>query len=186
MTVRGITKVVDTLQDRSIRALLSGLWAAPWQVILGVSFLAGMGSGWTVLLRPSSMLSPFLAAITMMLATYAGWYAWAFFTHLADMVFFGKHGSYQDTLDCFGQVYVLQVLSSLTFAGPLGWMWTWVASYLTVAAWGVAGPRRLGMKSWQAIVAATVGLLLWLACLAAVTLLVTKDGMYVGIGAFLA
>jgi hypothetical protein len=42
------------------------------------------------------------------------------------------------------------------------------------------------MRTWQAMVAAALGMLLWLACLLALTLVLVWDGTYLGIGAFLA
>ena len=169
-----------------IRTVLHHVHVAPWQVVAVVSCGAGIGSGWTTLAREARVPSPFLAAITMMVAAFVGWYAWAFFTHLVDSALFGRHSDYQGTLEAFARAYVFQALSLFTFTHPLGWLWTWVASYFTVVAWGIVGPRRLGMRTYQAIVAATLGMLIWFVCQLAFTLTFTWDGLYVGIGAFLA
>ena len=157
-----------------------------WHMVALVSFFAGVGSGWQVLIFGAELLSPLAAAATMMLATFGGWYAWSFFTYLADNALFGGHSDYRGTLNAFGVAYLYQAICFFTFVRPLGWVWGWVAFYITVAAWGIIGPRRLGMRTWQAIVAATLGMLLWLACLLVLTLVLVVDGMYVGIGAFLA
>jgi hypothetical protein len=182
-----ITKSADVADTRStLRRALGRAHLAPWQVMLIVSTLAGVGSGWTALVRQSNVPSPFLAALTMMLATFAGWYAWSWFTHLADVVLFGGHSDYQGVLDTFWQAYAFQGLSLLTFVEPIGWLWTWVGAYFTIVAWGVIAPRRFGMRSYQAIAAATAGMLVWLACLLVVVLVLKWQGMYLGIGAFLA
>jgi hypothetical protein len=120
---------------------------APWQMVAGVSLVAGVGNGWAVLARQPVMPSPFLSALTMMVAVFAGWYAWAFFTHLVDIVLFGGHSNYADLRDAFAQAYVCQALSFFTFTHPLGFLWFWVAFYLTIMAWGVWGcdPTR---PSW--------------------------------------
>jgi hypothetical protein len=157
-----------------------------WQIVALVSFCAGIGSGWTVLARQAELSSPLVAAITMTLATFAGWYVWGFFTHLTDVVLFGGHSDYWGTLNAFGRAYVFQALFFLTFANPLGWLWGWVALYATVVAWGIVGPRHLGMRTWQAIVAVTLGMLLWLACQLILTLALAWSGPCLGVGAFLA
>jgi hypothetical protein len=159
---------------------------ALWQMVALVSFVAGVGSGWQVLVFRAELLSPLVAAATMMLAMFAGWYVWSFFIYLADNALFGGHSDYQGTLNAFGIAYLHQVLFFFAFTRPLGGLWGWIALYLTVAAWGVIGPRRLGMRTWQAILAATLGMLLWLACLLVATLALVFDGTYIGIGAFLA
>ncbi len=157
-----------------------------WHMVALVSFLAGVGSGWQVLIFRAELLSPLAAAATMMLATFVGWYAWSFFIYLADNALFGGHSDYRGTLNAFGVVYLYQAICFFTFTRPLGWVWGWIAFYATVAAWGIVGPRRLGMRTWQAIVAATLGMLLWLACLLVLTLTLVVDGTFIGIGAFLA
>ena len=81
---------------------------------------------------------------------------------------------------------MLQALPFFVFTHPLGTLWVWVAFHLTIMAWGIVGPRRLGMRTVQAVVAATLGTLVWLACLSVPMLTVTWDGLYVGIGASLA
>lgn len=159
---------------------------ALWQVVALVSLCAAVGSGWTVLARQSELLSPLTAAATMMLVTFAGWYVWGFFTHLSSAVLFGERSDYRETLNAFGRVYVFQALAFFTFTNPLGWLWSWVALYVTVVAWGFVGPRRLGMRTWQAVVAVTLGMLMWLSCLLILTLTLVWDGSYVGVGAFLA
>ena len=159
---------------------------AMWQIMVLVSFVAGVGSGWRILIQQAPLLSPLAASITMMLATFAGWYVWSFFTHLTDLVLFGGHSDYRSTLEAFGRAYIFQALFFLIFTNPLGWLWGWIALYVTVAAWGVVGPRHLGMRTWQAIVAASLGMLLWLACLMLVTMSLVVEGNYLGIGAFLA
>lgn len=170
----------------SLRLALHRVQVLPWQIVVAVSLVAGIGSGWTVLARQAVVPSPFLAATTMMLVTFAGWYVWALGTHLANTALFGRHSSYQGTLDIFAKAYAFQALSFFTFTSPLGWIWTWIAAYLTVVAWAVLGPRHLGMRTWQAIVSVTLGLAVWLACLVGLTMVFTVDGLYMGIGAFLA
>jgi hypothetical protein len=166
-----------------------------WQIVAIVSLAAGIGSGWRVLLLRSEflapvptgdLLSPLTATVTMVLATFAGWYVWGYFTHLFDSVLFGGHSAYRDTLNAFGRAYVFQFLFLFTFTRPLGWLWGWIAMYATVAAWGIIGPRQLGMRTWQAIVSATCGMLVWMACLLLLNITLMLDGGYLGIGAFLA
>ena len=101
---------------------------------------------------------------------------------LTDVVLFGGHTDYRGTLHAFGRAYVFQALLFFSFANPLGGLWAWVALYLTVAAWGIVGPRRLGMRTWQAIAAASLGLLWWLACLLILTLTLDGGGSYIGWG----
>ncbi len=86
----------------------------------------------------------------------------------------------------FAQAYLFQALFLFAFTHPLGFLWVWVATYLTIVAWGVVAPRRLGVRTVQAVVAATQGMLVWLACLAVPMPTVTWDGLHVGIGASLA
>jgi len=179
-------KSMPTLTQTLDRSALGRVQVSPWLVVAGISCVAGVGNGWALLARPTLSPSPFLGALTMMLATFGGWWAWSFFTHLIDGALFGGHGDYRETLAAFAPAYSLQALSFLAFTHPLGWVWTWIATYLTIVAWAIIGPRRLGMRTYQAVVAATLGLLVWLACLLAFTLAFQWDGMYVGIGAFLA
>jgi hypothetical protein len=153
-----------------------------WQVMTLVSFAASVGNGWRILFWQVESPSPFAAATATMLATFAGWYVWGFFTHLTDVVFFGGHADYRGTLDAFGRAYVFQMLLFFSFVNPLGRLWGWIALYLTVAAWGIVGPRQLGMRTWQAVVAATLGLMWWLACLLILTLTLTWDGSIIGWG----
>jgi hypothetical protein len=164
---------------------LGRLQPSLWQVVVAASTVAGVGSGWRVLMTKAAPASPLTVAVAMMLVTYAGWYAWAFFTHLTDAALFGGHGDYRSTLNAFGRAYAFQALFALTFTLPLGWLWGWVALYATVAAWGIVGPRRLGMRTWQAIVSATLGMLIWLACLLVMTLTLVSGGLFLGVGVFL-
>lgn len=150
-----------------------------------VSFAAGVGSGWRVLTHQAPLLPPFKTTATVLLATFAGWYVWGFFTHLTDQVFFGGHSDYRGTLSAFGRVYVFQVLVFFTFTDPLGWLWGWIAFYVTIATWGIIGPRRLGMRAWQALVSATMGALLWLACLLISILTLAGGGTYLRLSALL-
>jgi hypothetical protein len=156
-----------------------------WQVVALVSFAAGVGNGWRVLFLRLETPSPLTAATATMLTTFAGWYVWGFFTHLTDVILFGGHSDYRATLHAFGCAYIFQLLLFFGFVNPLGWLSGWIALYLTVAAWGIIGPRQLGMRSWQAVAAATLGLTWWLACLLILTLTLTRDGSYIGWGAFL-
>jgi hypothetical protein len=170
----------------AIRQISARIWPAPWEMVAFASLVASVGGGWAVLARQAGTPSPFLVALTMMLATFGGWYVWAFFTHLVDTTLFGGHASYQELLDAFAHAYVFQSLSLFAFTFSLGWLWTWAAFYFTIVAWGVVGPRRLGMRTYQAIVSATLGMLMWLACLLVLILVMTRDGLYVDIGAILA
>lgn len=156
-----------------------------WQVMALVSLAAGVGNGWRILFWQVESPSPLTAATATMLATFAGWYVWGFFTHLTDVVLFGGHADYRETLHAFGRAYIFQMLLFLSFANPLGWLWGWIALYLTVAAWGIIGPRQLGMRTWQAVLAAALGLMWWLGCLLILTLTLTRSGLYAGWGAFL-
>ncbi len=184
MLTKDMTRFVQA--PLSLNKVRQRVRPALWHMVALVSFFAGVGSGWQVLIFRAELLSPLVAAATMMLATFVGWYAWSFFIYLADNALFGGHSDYRGTLNAFGVAYLHQAICFFTFTRPLGWAWGWVAFYVTIAAWGVIGPRRLGMRTWQAIVAATLGMLLWLACLLALTLTLVVDGTYVGIGAFLA
>jgi hypothetical protein len=150
-----------------------------------ISVLAGVGSGLAALSAHTQTLSPLWAAGTMTLMAFAGCYLWALFTHLVDRVFFGSQTGYRQTLDVFWKAYAFQALTFLCFTRPLGWLWTWIAAYLTIVAWGFIASRRLGMRPSRAIVTATLGLLVWFACQTAWTLLVKWDGLYLGVGAFL-
>lgn len=51
--------------------------------------------------------------------------------------------------------------------------------------WGIAGPHRPGMRTVQTVVAATLGKLARVVCLSVPMLTVTRDGLYMGIGASL-
>lgn len=186
MMTESMSRFTEMPKVATREALAQLVHPSLWQVIALISFAAGVGSGWRVLVQQADFLSPLVAAITMILATFAGWYTWGFFTYLTDSVLFGGHSDYQGTLNAFGRAYLFQVLFFFVFAKPLGWIWGWVALYLTVVAWGIIGPRKLGMRTWQAIVAVSIGMLLWLACLLILTLTLVWDGYYIGIGAFLA
>jgi hypothetical protein len=50
---------------------------------------------------------------------------------------------------------LFQALSTFAFTHPLDFLWAWVARYLTIMAWGIVGPRRLGTRTVQKVVAAT-------------------------------
>jgi hypothetical protein len=156
-----------------------------WQAVALVSVAAGLGSSWRVMNHQVHQVSPLTAALVTMLTTFVGWFAWGFLTYVADRVLFGGHADYRTTLNEFGKAYLLQVLFALTFFSPLGWLWGWIALFYTVAAFGVVGPRYLGMRTWQAIVASTLGMLVWLGCLLVFTLTLTVDGVFMGVGAFL-
>jgi hypothetical protein len=169
----------------SAREAVHRFQAVPWKTVAVVSLAASIGNGWAAIVRQSRTPSPFMSALTMMLAVFAGWYAWAFFAHLVDKAFFGGHARYSDFLSAFSRAYAFQALSFFAFTHTLGFMWVSVAFFLTIVAWGIVGPRRLGMRTGQAVIAATLGMLVWLACLALLSLTVTWDGLCVGIGAFL-
>ncbi len=185
MLTKGAANGIEMPWRSASVSVLHRLRPSLWHVVLVVSYAAGVGSGWRVLLTQDEQVSPLAVAATMMLVTFAGWYVWGFFTHLIDVALFGGHADFRGTLNAFGRAYVLQALFVLTFTQPLGWLWGWIALYATVAAWGIIGPRHLGMRSWQAIVAASLGLLLWLACLLALSLALVSDGMRLGVGVFL-
>lgn len=182
-----ITKTASSLsQTNSELKVASRILHMPsWLIVMSVGFVAGIGNGWAVISREAAVPSPFLAALTMMLAAFVGWYAWAFFTHLVDKTLFGVSAGYRDTLDTFARAYAFQSLGFFSFV-QVGTIWVWVGAYLTIVAWAIIAPRRLGMRTWQAVVAATLGMLVWLACLLAIVLVFQWDGAYVGIGAFLA
>jgi hypothetical protein len=168
-----------------LESLLQRVWRAPWQIVALVSVAAGIGSGWRASVHQAGLVSPLGAMVTMILATFAGWYIWSFFTHLTDVVIFRGHSDYQGTLNAFGRAYCFQVLFFFTFTNPLGIMWGWIAYYATIAVWGIIGPRHLGMRTWQAILAATLGMLLWMGCLLILTFAFVSNGTYPGVGAFL-
>ena len=186
MLTKDTSKLIRLPVELPAASVLHRLRPANWQLVALTSLCAGIGSGWQVLLSQTELLSPLTAAITMVLATFIGWYAWGFFTYLTDSVLFGGHADFQGTLAAFSRAYLFQALFLFTFTRPLGWLWGWIALYLTIGAWGVIGPRQLGMRSWQAVVVVTVGMLVWLACLLIGTLTLVLDGTYIGVGAFLA
>jgi hypothetical protein len=186
MLNKNMSRLLEIPTGLTREAALARFCPSQWEIVVLVSFCAGLANGWRVLLCQAELLSPITAAVTMTLLTFAGWYVWGFFTHLNDVVLFGGRSDYRGTLKAFGWAYVFQVLFVFSFTRPLGWMWGWIALYATVVAWGIVGPRHLGMRTWQAMVAAALGMLLWLACLLAVTLVLVWDGTYLGIGAFLA
>lgn len=186
MITKDTSKLIHVPVDLSAANVLRRLRPADWQLVALVSLCAGIGSGWQVLLSQTEFLSPLTAAVTMVLATFVGWYAWGFLTYLTDSVLFGGHSDFQSTLAAFSRAYLFQALFLLTFTRPLGWLWGWIALYLTIGAWAIIGPRQLGMRSWQAVVVATVGMVVWLACLLIGTLTLVWHGSYIGVGAFLA
>jgi hypothetical protein len=174
------------LQSRSSFAwLLRHLRPSLWQWVLVASYAAGVGVGWRALLTRGEQASPLQATATMMVLTFAGWYVWGFFTHVVDKALFRGPSDYLATLDAFGRAYVFQALFLLAFTRPLGWLWGWIALYATVAAWGIIGPRHLGMRTRQALLAVTLGLFMWLACLSLLSLLLNGDGLVLGVGIFL-
>jgi hypothetical protein len=164
--------------------LLRHLRPAMWQWVLVTSYAAGVGMGWRTLLMQDEGSSPLHAAASMALVTFAGWYVWGCFTHLVDKVLFRGPGDYRATLDAFGRAYLFQALFLLAFTRPLGWLWGWIALYATVAAWGIIGPRYRGMRTRQALLAATLGLFMWLACLWLLSLVLNADGIVLGVGIF--
>lgn len=156
-----------------------------WELVLLISFCAGVGNGWAALKRqPEGSLSPIAVAITTTLLTLAGWYIWGLFTYLVDHGLFGGHSDYSGTLGVFGRAYLFQLLLAFAFLPPFGWLWWWIALYVTIMAWGIVGPRHLGMRTWQAIVSATLGMLLWLACLAGLQLALAWEAALPGLGVF--
>lgn len=185
MLIKNTSKLPEMSSSLTWQTAMLRVRPSLWQIVAFASLLAGIGGGWKALGSLEEILSPLPATVTMMLVTFAGWYIWSYFTYLTDQVLFGGHSDYRGTLNAFGRAYVFQALLVFIFTSPLGWMWGWIALYFTVAAWGVIGPRQLGMRTWQAIVAAALGMLLWLACLLILTLTLVWDGLYVGIGVFL-
>ena len=182
------TQRISNLEVRPnlvLESLMQRVWRAPWQIVALVSIAAGIGSGWRASAHQAELLSPLSAMVTMILATFAGWYVWSFFAHLTDVVIFGGHSDYQGTLNAFARAYCFQALFFFTFTTPLGWLWGWTAFLATVAAWGIIGPRHLGIRTWQAVLAATLGMLLWMGCLLILTLTLVWNGTYLGVGAFL-
>ena len=171
--------------DLVIESLMQRVRPAPWQTVALVSFAAGVGSGWRALAQQAELLSPLTATATMVLVTFAGWYVWGYLTHLTDLVLFGGRSDYRGTLNAFARAYCFQALFFFTFTTPLGWLWGWTAFLATVAAWGIIGPRHLGIRTWQAVLAATLGMLLWIGCLLILTLTLVWNGTYLGVGAFL-
>jgi len=158
---------------------------ALWELVILVSFCAGVGNGWATLNRqPASPQSPIMVAIMTMLLTFAGWYAWGLFTYLMDYGLFGGHSDYSGTLNIFGRAYLCQILLALAFLPPFGWLWWWIALYVTIVTWGIIGPRHLGMRTWQAITSATLGMLVWLACLAILQLALDWEAVLPGLGVF--
>ena len=168
----------------ALQAVAQRIRPAPWQTVALVSLAAGVGGGWRAVMQQADLSAPFMTAAAMMLVTFAGWYVWGAFTHFTDVLLFGHHSDYRGTLDAFARAYALQALFFFTFSSFLGLQWGWIAFYATIAVWGIVGPRRLGMHSWQAIVAATCGMLLWIGCLVTLTTTLVWNGAYVGIGVF--
>lgn len=178
------TKPLGTLPGLILESAMQPVRPSLAPIVALVSFGAGVGSGWRVLTCQAGPLSPLMAAATMTLVTFAGWYVWGFFTHQISVALFGAHSDYRGTLNAFGRAYVFQALVLLTFTSPPGWLWGWIAFYVTVTAWGIIGPRHLGMRTWQAVAAAALGMLLWLACQLALSLALTWNSSYVGLGPF--
>jgi hypothetical protein len=155
-----------------------------WLLVALISFIASASRLWGLSSFQTDLPAPLTAGVTTMVVTFLGWFVWAFFTYLIDILLFGGHGNYGATLNAFGWAYVCQALLFFTFTTPLGWLWGWIALYCTVTTWGIVGPRYLGMRTWQAILAATLGLLMWLVCLLILSLTLSWDGLYIGVGAF--
>jgi hypothetical protein len=194
MISKSTTKILEMPRASAVVSAMQRVGPSMWPTVALVSLAAGIGSGWRVLflrseflapMTSTELLSPLTATATMVLATFAGWYAWGFFIHYCDKALFGGHSTYSGTLNAFARAYIFQVLFLLTFTRPLGWLWGWVALYATVAAWGIIGPRHLGMRTWQAVVSASAGMLMWMACLALMNVALMCDGACLGIGAFL-
>jgi hypothetical protein len=185
MLIKNTSKLQELPAGFSLEASAVRVRLASWQMVALASLFAGIGNGWKILGQPVGSLSPLWTAAAMMLVTFAGWYAWGFFTHLTASVFFGGHSDYRGTLDAFGPAYAFQALVLFSFTNPLNWLWSWIALYVTIAVWGVVGPRRLGMRTWQAIVAAALGMLPWLALQLILSVTLVWDGLYTGFGAFL-
>ncbi len=186
MLSKNTGKLISVPSEIGIKSAIQRVRPSPWQIVALVSLLAGLGSAGRAMVLQTRGPSPVTAAVTMLLATFVGWYVWGFFTYLADRVLFGGHADYEGTLRAFGRAYAFQGLFVFTFSASIGWLWGWVAFYVTLAAWGIVGPRHLGTRTWQAMVAGTLGMLLWLVCLSILTLTLSWNGMYVGVGAFLA
>jgi hypothetical protein len=186
MLTKDPSKLIHMPVELPVTTVMQRLRLADWQLVALASLCAGIGSGWQVLLSRTELISPLTAAITMVLATFAGWYVWGFFTYLTDNVLFGGHSDFRGTLAVFSRAYLFQALFLFTFTRPLGWLWGWIALYLTVAAWGILSPRQLGTRSWQAVLVVTAGMLVWLACLLIGTLTLVWGGAPIGVGAFLA
>jgi hypothetical protein len=186
MLTRGASKLFGLPAKPMKEVLLHRLRPAEWELVALASLCAGIGSGWRVLLLQADLHSPLTTALTTILAIFCGWYVWGFFLYLTDNVLFGSPIGYRETLRVFGRAYIFQALFVLTFTRPLGWVWGWIALYLTVAVWAIVGPRQHGTRTWQAVLAATVGMLVWLACLLALTLMLSREGVYIAIGIFLA
>jgi hypothetical protein len=155
-----------------------------WELVILLSFCAGIGNGWAVLNRQADPRSPLLTALTTLGVTWAGWYVWGFCTYLNDRLLFGGHSDYRGTLNVFGRAYLFQLLIALSFVPPLYWLWGWIGLYATLVAWGLIGPRHLGMRTWQAILSGTLGLLMWLASLLALQLALGWEGIYPFLGTF--
>jgi hypothetical protein len=186
MLTNNVHKVSEVPSGITLGSLVQLARPSMWQLVALVSCAAGVGSGWRILLHQNEFISPLTATVTMTIATFIGWYVWGFFVYLTDTFLFGGHSTYRGTLNAFGRAYAFQILFLFTFTQPVDWLWGWIALYATVAAWGVFGPRYLGMRTWQAIVTAGAGMLMWLACLTILNVTMIWDGIYLGVGAFLA
>jgi hypothetical protein len=158
---------------------------SPWLIVAVVSYCAAIGGANRVQSSQTALLPPLAAAITMVVTTFAGWLVWGFFTYTAGRVLFGHQVNYRAMLRAFGWAYAAHALFYLVCTHPMGWLWGWVALYVTIAGWGIIGPRQLGMRTWQAITTATLGMLFWLACLLVLTLTLTWNGAYFGVGVFM-
>ena len=178
------TSVLEMRSGIALQTVLQRIRPAPWQIVALVSLAAGVGGGWRAVMQQADLSSPLTTATAMMLVTFAGWYIWGAFTHLAGVVLFGRHSDYRGTLHAFSGAYAFQALFFFTFSSFLGLQWGWIAFYATIVAWGIIGPRRIGMRSWQAVVAAAFGMLLWVGFLVAFTTTLVWNGAYVGIGVF--
>jgi len=151
-----------------------------WQIVGLASLSAAAGAA----LR-SNLMPPLLTFGVTALTVFGGWYVWGLFTYLTETVLFGGQADYRRTLNAFGYAYAFQALSALVWVQPLNWLWGWVALYAIVIVWGIVGPRRTGARTWEAVVAASTGMLVWLACLWVLALNLTWNGMYTGVGVFL-
>lgn len=184
MLSRHTTRPVDLASLVDTETAMRRMQPSFWLVMALVSFTASASRLWKLSAFQADIPSPLSVAITTMLATFLGWFVWSFFTYLTDTFLFGGHADYCTTLNAFGRAYVCQALFFFSFTTPLGWLWGWIAMYCTVTTWGIVGPRHLGMRTWQAIVAAALGMLMWLACLLILSLTLTWNGLYIGVGAF--